>query len=187
MVSFSECGNITKEAINSFIICDFTFCSFSATFTPTRFASVPKLWEELLQSLKGSIFIFVKRGSFAANEPSLKNFFVSAASSTTKWHHRIFFSERKATSDKKARINETLPKIFFNLKEFRGLQIITNQHTFVNRPLIFELNAIKSVAIHPTCINIGRSERTKPNRMHFEWGNLANRHSLFVLIYKTYF
>jgi len=34
----------------------------------------------------------------------------------------------------------------------------------------------------PTCINIGRLERTEPNLIHFKWGSRVNRHSL---VYKV--
>ena len=32
-------------------------------------------------------------------------------------------------------------------------------------------------AIDPTCINIGRLDRTEPNLLHFKWGSPVNRHS----------
>jgi len=32
------------------------------------------------------------------------------------------------------------------------------------------------VAIDPTCIHIGRLERTEPNLIRFKWGSRVNRH-----------
>jgi len=44
-------------------------------------------------------------------------------------------------------------------------------HVGISTPILF-----MGVAIDPTCINIGRLERTEPNLVHFIWGRRANSH-----------
>jgi len=49
---------------------------------------------------------------------------------------------------------------------------------FIFSPLVFIGHKFMGFAIDPTCINIGRLERTKLNLVHFKWGSRFHRNSL---------